>query len=70
MNGNDYKIHTLPTLDEENMHTFVENRITKLGHRIDVVKSLRNEARSKWALQYWSHVEKQLLRKLKSFVVN
>ena len=70
MNENDDKIHTLTTLDGENMHTFAEDRIAKLGHRIDVVKSLRSEARSRWALQYWAHVEKQLMRKLKNISAN
>jgi hypothetical protein len=64
MNCKDDKIHILPTLDGENMHTFVEDRIARLGHRIDVVKSLRSEAKSTWALQYWAHVEKQLMKKL------
>jgi len=66
MNQDDDKIHTLLTLDGENMRTFAEAEIAKLGHRIDVVKSLRSEARSRWALQYWAHVEKQLMRKLKN----
>lgn len=45
----------------------VDNMLThldQLGHRIDVVRGIRLKSRSKWAYDYWSLVERQLMRKL------
>lgn len=35
-----------------------------LGHRLDVVRGIRLRARSKWAYDHWTLVERQLMRKL------
>lgn len=59
------KIIFLPTLREEQMR-YVDTDLTRLGHRLDVVRNLRSEVKSSWALTYWSHVERQLLKKLKN----
>lgn len=59
------KIIFLPTISEERMR-YVDTDITRLGHRLDVVRNLRHEVKSSWALTYWTHVEKQLLKKLKN----
>ena len=35
-----------------------------LGHRLDVVRAVRQKSRSKWAYDHWTLVERQLKRKL------
>jgi hypothetical protein len=38
--------------------------LDKLGHRLDVVRATRQQARSKWAYDYWKLVEARLMKKL------
>jgi hypothetical protein len=37
--------------------------VERLGRRIDAVRQARYSGRSKWAFDYWSLVEKQLMRR-------
>jgi hypothetical protein len=62
---NDDKIVFLPTQSEDSMR-YVDTDLARLGHRLDVVRSLRSEVKSSWALTYWLQVERQLLKKLKN----
>lgn len=61
----DGKIVFLPTQSEDSMR-YVDTDLARLGHRLDVVRSLRSEVKSSWALTYWLQVERQLLKKLKN----
>ncbi len=54
----------LSTTSEDDMR-FAQTDLDRLGHRLDVVRTLRNSIKSSWAYTYWSHVERQLLKKLK-----
>ena len=39
--------------------------LESLGNRIDVVRTVKESARSDWARSHWALVEIQLMRKLK-----
>jgi hypothetical protein len=39
--------------------------LESLGNRIDVVRTVKESARSDWARSHWTLVELQLMRKLK-----
>jgi hypothetical protein len=38
--------------------------VESLGNRIDIVRSVKESARSDWARSHWTLVEIQLMRKL------
>jgi hypothetical protein len=44
---------------------YLSTQLDLLGHRLDVVRSMKPSLSSQWAMSYWGQVEKQLVRKIK-----
>lgn len=65
--------HKLLLIHSNNGHRvkniYLSTQLDLLGHRLDVVRSMKPSLTSNWSKSYWAQVENQLVRQMKLLAI-